>query len=73
MAWRVQDRTHLLVVLDALIGLATLAADTDLQRAVELLTLAHRSASIDRRTETKAERALAELDSHLSPDCFAEA
>jgi len=74
VAWRVQDRAHLLVTLDALIGLATLMAQADnVERAVEVLTLVRRAASIDRRTETKAEQLLAELERRLSPGRFAAA
>jgi predicted ATPase/class 3 adenylate cyclase/DNA-binding XRE family transcriptional regulator len=74
VAWRIQNRAHLLVTLDALIGLATLSAQADnLERAVELLTLVRRAASIDCRTETKAEQLLAALERHLSPGCFAAA
>jgi tetratricopeptide (TPR) repeat protein len=74
VAWRVQNRAHLLVTLDALIGLATLIAQVDnVERAVELLTLVRGAASIDRRTESKAERLLAALEPQLSPDCFAAA
>jgi predicted ATPase/transcriptional regulator with XRE-family HTH domain len=73
-AWRVQDRAHLLVTLDALIGLATLMFQAgDAERAVELLTLVRGAASIDRRTETKAEQVLAELEGQLSPARFAAA
>jgi predicted ATPase/class 3 adenylate cyclase len=68
VAWRVQDRPHLLVALDALIGLATLMAkENDVERAVELLTLVGGAASIDRRTENTAEQLLAELERRLSP------
>jgi tetratricopeptide (TPR) repeat protein len=64
---RVQERSHLLLVLDALIGLATLMGQAgDGERAVELLALVRRAASIDRRTETKAEQLLAELERRLS-------
>jgi tetratricopeptide (TPR) repeat protein len=74
LAWRVRDRPHLLVALDALIGLTTLMAQVgDVERSVELLTLVRPAATIDRRTESKAERLLAELESRLSPDCFAAA
>jgi hypothetical protein len=70
----VQDRVHLLVTLDALIGLANLMAQVgDAERAVELLTLVRGAASIDRRTETRAEQLLAELEGHLSPARFAAA
>jgi tetratricopeptide (TPR) repeat protein len=72
LAWRVQDRPHLLVALDALIGLATLMAQAgDVERAVELLALVRGAAHIDRRTETKAEQLLAELEVRLSPTRFA--
>jgi len=74
MAWRVQDRPQLLVMLDALIGLATiLAKENDVERAVELLTLVRSAATIDRHTETRAEQALAELEARLSPASFAAA
>ena len=72
MAWRVQNRAQLLVTLDALIGLATLIAQADnVERAVELLTLVRRKASIDRRTESKAEQLLAELEERLPVARFA--
>ena len=45
----------------------------DAERAVELLTLVRGAASIDRRTETKAEQVLAELEGQLSPARFAAA
>jgi tetratricopeptide (TPR) repeat protein len=74
VAWRVQDRPHLLVTLDALIGLATLMANqNDVERAVEMLALVRSAARIDCRTETKAERLLAELEARLSPARFAVA
>jgi hypothetical protein len=70
----VQDRPHLLVTLDALIGLATLTAQaSDAERAVEVLTLVRSAARIDRRTENTAEQLLAELEGHLSPARFAAA
>jgi predicted ATPase/DNA-binding XRE family transcriptional regulator/Tfp pilus assembly protein PilF len=71
MAWRVQNRPHLLVALDALIGLATIQANqNDAERAVEVLTLMRSAASIDHRTESQAEQLLAELEGHLSPARF---
>jgi hypothetical protein len=74
MAWRVQERSHLLVTLDALMGLAAiLAIENDAERAVEVLALVRRAATIDHRTETQAERLLAELEGHLSPARFAAA
>jgi hypothetical protein len=74
MAWRVQDRPHLLVTLDTLIGLATiLANENDLERAVEVLTLVRRAARIDRRTENTAEQLLAELEARLPAARFATA
>jgi tetratricopeptide (TPR) repeat protein len=74
MAWRVQDRSQLLVTLDALIGLATLMAQADdAERAVEVLALVRSAARIDHRTETKAEQLLAELEARLSPARFAAA
>jgi hypothetical protein len=74
MAWRVRDRPRLLVVLDALIGLATLMAQAgDEERAVELLTLVCSAARIDRRTESKAEQKLDELEARLSSNRFAAA
>jgi len=74
MAWRVQDHPHLLVALDALIGLATLLAQAgDVEQAVEVLALVRGAAGMDRRTETKAEQLLAELETHLSPARFATA
>jgi predicted ATPase/class 3 adenylate cyclase/DNA-binding XRE family transcriptional regulator len=74
IAWRVQDRPHLLVALDALIGLATLLAkENDVERAVEVLALVRGAATIDRRTETKAEQLLAELEARLSLARFAAA
>jgi hypothetical protein len=74
LAWRVQNRAHLLITLDALIGLATIVANwNDLERAVELLALVRSAATIDRHTETRAEQALAELKARLSPASFAAA
>jgi hypothetical protein len=74
VAWRVQERSHLLVTLDALIGLATLMAQVgDGERAVELLVLARSAGRIDRRTESKAEQLRAELEPRLSPASFAAA
>jgi hypothetical protein len=74
VAWRVQDRAHLLVTLDALIGLAALMTQVDnVERAVELLTLVRGAASIDRRTETKVEQLLAELEERLPVARFAAA
>jgi len=74
LAWRVQDRSHLLVTLDALIGLATiLAKANDVERAVEVLALVRAAARIDRRTETQAEQVLAELEARPSPARFAAA
>jgi hypothetical protein len=74
MAWRVQDRPHLLVTLDALIGLATFIAQADnVERAVELLTLVRGAASIDHHTRARAEQVLAELESRLPTARFAAA
>ena len=74
LAWRVQDRPQLLVTLDGQMGLATLIAQAgDAERATELLTLVHRAATIERRTETKAEQLLAELKARLSVSRFAAA
>jgi tetratricopeptide (TPR) repeat protein len=74
MAWRVQDRPHLLVTLDALIGLATLMAQAgDVERAVEVLALVRGAARIDRRTENTAEQLIAELEDRLSAARFAAA
>jgi hypothetical protein len=74
VAWRVQDRAHLPVTLDALIDLATiLAYENDVERAVDLLTLVCGAATTDRRTETKAEQLVAELEARLSPARFAAA
>jgi tetratricopeptide (TPR) repeat protein len=74
VARRVQDRSHLLVTLDALMGFATiLAKENDAERAIELLSLVHRVATIDRRTQAKAEQLLAELEARLSPVHFAAA
>jgi hypothetical protein len=72
LAWRVQ--TALLVTLDAPMGLATLMAQAgDAERAVEVLALVRSAASIDRRTETRAEQLLAELEGRLSAAGFAAA
>jgi tetratricopeptide (TPR) repeat protein len=74
MAWRVQDRAHLLVTLDALIGLATiLANENDVEQAVEVLALVRSAARIDRRTETKAEQVLTELEIRLPAARFVAA
>ncbi len=74
VAWRVQERSQLLVTLDALIGLATVMGQAgDAERAVELLALVRSAARIDRRTESKAEQLLAELEARLSPASFAAA
>jgi tetratricopeptide (TPR) repeat protein len=74
LAWRVQDRSHLLVTLDALMGLATiLANENDVERAVEVLALVRAAARIDRRTETKAEQVTTDLEARLSPARFAAA
>ncbi|MFL5800516.1 MAG: ATP-binding protein, partial [Roseiflexaceae bacterium] len=74
VAWRVQERSQLLVTLDALIGLATVMGQAgDAERAVELLVLVRSAARIDRRTETQAEQLLAELEARLSPASFAAA
>jgi predicted ATPase len=74
VARRVQDRAHLLVTLDALMGLATLMGQAgDAERAVELLALVRSAARIDRRTETQAEQLLAELEARLSAARFAAA
>jgi len=74
VAWRVHDRSQLLVTLDALIGLAILMGQAgDTERAVELLVLVRSAARIDRRTETQAEQLLAELEARLSPARFAAA
>ncbi|HEY3228282.1 MAG TPA: tetratricopeptide repeat protein, partial [Roseiflexaceae bacterium] len=74
MAWRVQDRSQLLVILDALMGLATLLAEeNNVERAVEVLALVRGAARIDRHTQTQAERSLAELEARLSPARFAAA
>jgi predicted ATPase/transcriptional regulator with XRE-family HTH domain len=74
IAWRVQDRPHLLVALAALLGLATiLANENDVERAVELLTLVRGAATIDRCTETKAEQVLTELEARLPATRFAAA
>jgi hypothetical protein len=45
----------------------------DVERAVEILALVRSAARIDRRTETKAERLLAEPEGHLSAARFAAA
>jgi predicted ATPase/DNA-binding XRE family transcriptional regulator len=74
VAWRVQERSHLLVTLDALIGLATVMGHAgDAERAVELLALVRSAARIDCRTEAKAEQLLIELEARLSPASFAAA
>jgi predicted ATPase len=74
VAWHVQERSHLLVTLDALIGLATVMGQAgDAERAVELLVLVRSAARIDRRTETQAEQLLAELEPRLSPASFTAA
>jgi hypothetical protein len=74
VARRVRDRAHLLVTLDALMGLATLLAnENDVEQAVEVLTLVRGAARIDRRTETQAQQLLAELEARLSPARFAAA
>jgi len=74
VARRIQDRPQLLVTLDALIGLATLMVNVDnVERGTELLTLVHRVATIDRRTATKAEQMLADLEGRLSPARFTAA
>lgn len=74
MAWRVQNRPHLLVILDALMGLAILMGQAgDGEQAVELLALVHSAARIDCHTETRAEQALAELEARLSSASFAAA
>jgi hypothetical protein len=70
----VQNRAHLLVALDALIGLATLMGQAgDVERAVEVLALVRGAARIDRRTEARAEQLLAALEARLSPASFAAA
>ena len=64
----------MLVTLDALIGLATLMAiENDVEQAVEVLALVRGAARIDRRTETKAEQLLTELEARLSVAQFAAA
>ena len=69
-----QERSHLLVTLDALIGLATLMAQAgNAERAVELLALVRSAARMDRRTETQAEQVLAELGARLPTTRFAVA
>jgi predicted ATPase len=74
VAWRVQDRSHLLVILNALMGLATLLAkENHAERAVEVLALVRGAARIDRRTETKAEQLLAELEARLPAARFGAA
>ncbi|MEP7187810.1 MAG: tetratricopeptide repeat protein, partial [Roseiflexaceae bacterium] len=74
VAWRVQNRPHVLVTLDALIGLATLMAQAgDAEPAVVVLALVRDAARIDRRTENKAEQVLAELEARLSAARFAAA
>ena len=74
MTWQVRNRGHLLVTLDALMGLATiLASENDAERAAELLGLVRAAASIDYTTETKAKKLLSEIASHLSPVHFATA
>jgi tetratricopeptide (TPR) repeat protein len=74
VAWHIQERSQLLVTLDALIGLARVMGQAgDAERAVELLALVHSAAHIDRRTEAQAEQVLAELDARLSPARFAAA
>jgi predicted ATPase/DNA-binding XRE family transcriptional regulator len=74
VAWRVQERSHLLVTLDALIGRATVMAQVgDAERAVELLVLVGSAAGIDRRTEAKAEQLLAEQEARLPAARFAAA
>ena len=74
LAWRIQDRAHLLITLDALIGLATLMAEAgDGEQATALLALVHSAARIDRHTQTRAEQSLAELEARLPADRFAAA
>ena len=74
VAWHVQERSQLLVTLDALIGLATVMSQAgDAERAVELLVLVRSAARIDRRTEAQAEQLLVELEARLSPASFAAA
>jgi hypothetical protein len=69
-----QDWSQLRAALDALMSLATLVAkDHNRERAVEVITLVRSAARIDHRTETKAERLLADLERHLSPNRFAAA
>jgi tetratricopeptide (TPR) repeat protein len=74
LAWRIQDRAHLLITLDALIGLATLMAEAgDGEQATTLLALVQSAARIDRHTQTRAEQSLAELEARLPADRFAAA
>ncbi len=74
LVWPARDRTVMLIILNALLGLATLTAkEQDVERAVEVLALVQRAAGIDRRTETQAEQLLAELEAHLSPARFCAA
>jgi predicted ATPase/class 3 adenylate cyclase len=71
---RVRDRQQILVTLDALIGLSALMVEAgDPEQAVELLTLIRRAASIDRHTQTRAERTLADIEASLAPGRFAAA
>jgi hypothetical protein len=61
-------------MLEPLMDLAILMASVaDEDWSVELLTLVRGVASIDRRTETKAERLLAELEERLPVARFAAA
>jgi tetratricopeptide (TPR) repeat protein len=63
------DRQHLLVMLDALLGLTMLMARTgDTERAVETASLVQQAARIDRYTQTRAETMLAELAGRLPQD-----
>jgi tetratricopeptide (TPR) repeat protein len=74
MARRMQGREQLLVILNALMGLATLlTAEGAAERAIELLTLVRRAATIDRRTETKVEQQLAGLEASLPAGQFTAA
>jgi predicted ATPase/transcriptional regulator with XRE-family HTH domain len=67
-----QDRAHLLVMLDALIGLAALLAQVgDTDGAVELLALVHLLSRIDHHTQLRAEQLLADLQTRLSEARFA--
>ena len=73
-ALQVPERYQILVMLDAIMGVAALESKSgDLEYAVTLLAFVQQAAAIDRTTQAKAERLLAWVVRALLPEHSAAA